>query len=79
MTDENPNDTESDMESLRRNVHLAGLRFGCTQRSLARQVGVSEGHLSNWVRGRRELQPDQMKRLRASLAAAEARAAELTG
>jgi DNA-binding transcriptional regulator YdaS (Cro superfamily) len=79
VTDETHTYTESDMESLRRNVRLAGLRFGCTQRSLARQVGVSEGHMSNWIRGRRELQPEQVQRLRAGLAAAAVQAAEVTG
>ncbi len=63
VTDETHTDPESDLEALRRNVRLAGLQLGCTQRSLARQIGVSEGQFSNWVRGRRELQPEQLQRL----------------
>lgn len=56
-----------DATDLRHEVRLAGLQLRCTQRFLARQIGVSEGHLSNWVRGRRELHPEQLERLRAIL------------
>jgi transcriptional regulator with XRE-family HTH domain len=61
-----------DATALRNEVRLASLQRGCTQRFLSRQIGVSEGQFSNWVRGRRELQPEQLQRLRECLREASA-------